>query len=597
MRYKTKFLTIIVGIIIAVSVFSNNVQAQTNKFSLKNTPFYWKIDIEYEEISSLDGNFFAIKKDNLWGVANENRVILPCKYEAIDALGDNMISFVDKGLIGFADTNGKVLIEAKYSVNNPDNIVDDFQLNIFSFGSCVVFDRFNNEYILINEKGERLLGDSIVITCRSGNVIVFKKGEKFGMCNAKGEEIYSPDNIKISMVSPVLFSYTVRQLNGDLTYGLLNAKGEVLTEAHFVEFQSFARGNRFYIKAFLKNGLQALFDNEGKMIVDALYQVIEPTILEGYFKVTHDLYTGIIGKKDTVYLMYLEPIYKDVKITVNSTDTFFIAKNGSITTVFTNSMNTLYEGQYNILDIVRTQRGYRLIVEKEFHYGVIDDKGNTIIEPEYHEVYSVIGQWLLVRLKDKWGAVNMVTQQKIEPDFKRVKISDNKSYGVFVGNKKKSLIVKPEGEIVEFHSCDDVLALNNYVEYNIKKKKERLYLNGNKIPAQFLVIGSANDGIIPVEDKNGWTFVDDKTYLTKTDKYFKYATSFFDGFSIVVDDNKIVVIDKNFNSVGTILESKDKISSLLIPTAGLISLSYYANRPYIVIRNSGKQGILGIRKK
>jgi hypothetical protein len=422
------------------------------------------------------------------------------------------------------------------------------------------------------------------------------------MCNANGQITFQSKNIKISMVTPILFSYTTRQLNGDLLYGLLSVNGEVLSEARFVDFQTFSHGNQFYVKAYLKNGLQALFDNEGKMIVDALYQVIEPSTLPNYFKITQDLYSGIIGKKDSMYLMYLQPLFNDVRILIGRnldnepSDTFFIAREGQTTEVFLNNMTTLYRGQNNIIDIVSTPDEYRIVIEKDFYYGVIDEKGNTIIEPKYNEVYAVVGQWLLVRLKNEWGAVNILTKQEITPDFERVKISDNKSYGVFVGNKKKSIMVKPDGNIVEFPPCNDVLALNNYIEYKVKKKKERLYLNGQKIPAQFLVIGSSRESVIPVEKKGGWTYVDDKTYESRTDKHFAFATAFFDGNAIVVNGLRLVVIDKNFNEVTTILESKDNIASLLSPTASVIMLSYYAKKNYVIVRNSGKQGILGIKR-
>ncbi|MDR0790280.1 MAG: WG repeat-containing protein [Bacteroidales bacterium] len=564
--------------------------------SIGKTPFYWKINLEYDEVVSLNGSFFAVRNGDKYGVVTENKVVLPCKYEAIDALGDDMISFVDKGLIGFADTLGNVRIEPKYAVKNESEIVDNFQLNTFYNGSCVVYDNQSKTYSLINTQGERLLGDSVSLMCRMGDAVVIKQGNVFGMTDSKGIVTYQPKNIKIEMVTPLLFCFTTRQLNGDLLYGLLNAKGEMVSEARFVDFQTYSKNNILYLKAYLKNGLQALFDYDGKMIVDALYQVAEPTVLTDYFKVTQDSYSGMIAKKDSMYLLHLQPIFNDVRI-ITTKDTFLVAKNGSITSVVYLNGKTLYEGQVNLIDVVPTSAGYRLIVENNFNYGVIDPTGQTIVETKYHEVYSVIDSWILVRMKDKWGAVNMVTKEEIEPVFEKVKIADNRSYAVFVGNKKKSLLLKVEGQMVDFPSCSDVLAMNDYIEYKVKKKKERLYLNGQKIPPMFSVIASAHYGLLPVQDAKGWTFVDDKTYEYKTDKHYSYATSFFDGIAIVVTDMKIAVIDTAFNDLGTILEAKDKVPSLLFsPVIGIV-LSYYADKDYVIIRNSGKQGVLGIKKK
>ncbi|MDR1847725.1 MAG: WG repeat-containing protein [Bacteroidales bacterium] len=594
---KTKNILTIVALAMFLG-FSNQAKSQ----SLNGTPFYWKINLEYDEVYSLNGSFFAVRNGNKWGVVKENRTILPCKYDAIDALGDDMISFVENGLTGFADTTGNVRITPRYAPSNDTEIVDNYLINTFINGGCVVYDRQTKTYKLINNEGQTLLGDSVTLVSRTGNAVVIKQGEGYGMTDAMGNVTYKPGNIKIEMLIPTLFSYTVRQFNGDLLYGLLNDKGEILTEARFVDFQAYSKNNLQYLKAYLKNGLQALFDGNGKMIVDALYQVAESTVLPDFFKVTQDSYCGIIARKDSSYLMYLQPVFNDVRIII-SKDTFFIAKNGSTTTIqyangrkFGADGGASYLVNTNVMDIVATEAGYRLIVEKDFMYGVLDEQFNVVIEPKYNEVYSVVGSWLTVRQKDKWGAVNMVTKQEIEPAFEKIKIADNKSYAVFVGNKKKSVLLKATNEIIDFAKCNDVLAASSYIEYNVNKKKERLYLNGQVIPPTFLVIGYPKEGMLPVEDKKGWTYVDDKTYQPKTDKYYDFATYFFDGYAVVVIGTKVVIIDKAFNELETILECKDKLVSLLGSTAGLISLSYSVNKEYVIIRNSGKQGVLGIKK-
>ncbi|MDR1006918.1 MAG: WG repeat-containing protein [Bacteroidales bacterium] len=590
-KLKSRNILLIAVFILCISSI-NTAMSQ----NLDRTPFYWKVSLDYDEVSSLNGSFFAVRNGDKWGVVKNNQTIIPCKYEAIDALGDDMISFVDNGLIGFADTLGNMKIKPYYATENKNEITDNVQLNIFYDGSCVVYDNNTQKYLLINKEGERLLGDSVEIVCRMNNAVVIKRDDAYGMTDGKGNPTYETTNIKIEMVTPLLFSYTMRQLNGNLLKGLLNAKGEKRSEAIYTDFQPYSKEGRQYVKAYEPNGLQALYEENGTELFSSLYQVAEATVLPDYFKVIQDLGTGIIERKDSLFLVHLQPVYSDVRI-ITTKDTFLVAKSDNITSIFYLNGKKLYEGNFNVIDIVPTSDGYRLVVEKDFNYGVIDPTGQVIIDTKYHEVYAVVGLWLAVRRKNEWGAVNILTKEEIEPAFDRIKLSNDRSYVVLVGNRKKSLLIKNTNEVIEFPSCDDVFAMNSYVEYKVKKKAERLYLNGTKIPPMFLVIGSAHNGLIPVQVKKGWTYVDDKTYQIKTEEYYKAASQFFDGYAVVAKDMKLIVIDTNFNELGTILEAKDKIPSLIYTLTGFIALNYYANAPFIKIANSGKQGILGIKQK
>ena len=100
----------------------------------------WSVEIKYDSVQSLDGKYFAVKDNGKWGVVKDGKSILPCRYDYIDALGDDVITFVQDGKAGFADTEGNILIEASYPANVDIQTEDKTQLNLFDQGSCIVFD-------------------------------------------------------------------------------------------------------------------------------------------------------------------------------------------------------------------------------------------------------------------------------------------------------------------------------------------------------------------------------------------------------------------------------------------------------------------------
>ena len=64
-----------------------------------------------------------------------------------------------------------------------------------------------------------------------------------------------------------------------------------------------------------------IIDDNGKIIIPPIYQVILPTILPKYFAITQNLEEGIIGKDSVIYV---PPAYERVEIKITN-DTFFLA--------------------------------------------------------------------------------------------------------------------------------------------------------------------------------------------------------------------------------------------------------------------------------
>ena len=234
------------------------------------------VAIKYDSVQSLDGKYFAVKSNGKWGVVKDNKQILACEYDYIDALGDDVITFVQNGKAGFADVEGRILAAASYPLELETYTEDKTQLNLFDNGSCVVVE--NGRLKLINKENQALLGDSLEIISRIGEAVIVKKNALYGMCNSKGEMTVEAQYQALeTLVAGKLYAYQIYGNDGIPVYGLLNAEGKYKSKPQFVDFLTFKTKKDIFIKAYTTGGSQALFSENGDLLVQPLYQVIEPT--------------------------------------------------------------------------------------------------------------------------------------------------------------------------------------------------------------------------------------------------------------------------------------------------------------------------------
>jgi hypothetical protein len=156
------------------------------------------------------------------------------------------------------------------------------------------------------------------------------------------------------------------------------------------------------------------------------------------------------------------------------------------------------------------------------------------------------------------------------------------------------MILKNDASTLSFPSTDRVLAINDYVEYKMKKENVRLYLDGRELKNKFIRIGSEKDGIICVQLKDGWTQVNNKDFQPLTDKRFDFITSFNNGVCLAVKDGNLIVLDKSYNNIQTILSGS---SSYLHNLASMLMLSKQMKKNYFIVEQNGKEGVIEIDNK
>ncbi len=571
-----KILSVLIAVLFSNIAFSQSV-------------FNLCVEINYDSIFSLDGKFFAVKQNGKWGVVKDKKQIVPCQYDGIDALGDGVISFISNNKIGFVDTLGKVLIEPIYPVEKQTYREDKSQINIFDNGACLV--EVDGRYQLINKQNQQIISQEYEITSRIGDAVAIKKDGKFGIANSKGKILLYPQYLDISvLIESKLYSYKQITTSGMPMFGLINGKGEIISPATYADFGVYNGKEATYVKAYTEQGGQALMNDEGKIIVPPIYQVILPTVLPDYFAITQNLEQGIIGKDSVIYV---PPAYERVEIRITN-DTFFLAHKENKTFIYDDEQNLLSAIEGTILDIANNQKGeVYFVIEKNFSYGIQDAEGKWLIEPIYDEIISIVADKICFRKKDKWGVVDMNNNIVIPFAYKEAKPSPSKKFFVLYDGKKDSKLLNSKGEIVTFGETESIMITNNYIEYKEKKVRKRVYAEKNETPQQFLSIKGTSNGIVVAKTTEGWSFYSEKDFKPLTNKFYKYASIFFKDQAVVYQDNQLKVIDNNFAEQTVLMTGEVDNIEMQLNTLGLRA---FMGAEYFIIKNKNKYGVINIKQ-
>lgn len=570
----------IITILIAFCFF-NIVSAQSH-YSLS-------VDINYDSIFSLDGKFFAVKQNGKWGVVKDQKEIIPCQFEGIDALGDGVISYINNNKIGFADTLGNILLEATYPIEKQSYREDFSQINVFDNGAALV--EVEGRYQLIDKQNKQIIPQEYEICSRIGDAVAIKKNGKYGIANSKGKILLYPQYLDIAvLIEGKLYSYKTINTSGFPMFGLINGKGEIISGAIYADFGIYNGKKETYLKAYTEQGGQALLDDNGKIIIPPIYQVILPTILPKYFAITQNLEEGIIGKDSVIYV---PPAYERVEIKITN-DTFFLAHKENKTFIYDDNQNHIATIEGTILDIANNKNGQvYFVIEKNFSYGIQNAEGKWIIEPIYDEILSIVSDNICFRKKDKWGVVNMKNEVIVPFQYKEAKPSPSKKFFVLYDGKKDSKLLNTEGEIISFAKTESIMITNNYIEYKEKKQRQRVYATTGDKPSGFLSIKGSSNGIAVAKTPEGFSYYNEKDFKPLTNTFYQGASIFFNGQALVYKDNKLKVIDNNFHEKAVLLEGEIDNLEMQLNNIGLRA---FMGADYYIIKNKKKYGVITIKQ-
>lgn len=274
-----------------------------------------------------------------------------------------------------------------------------------------------------------------------------------------------------------------------------------------------------------------------------------------YFLISENNKWGVIDNNAKIVI---EPTYSEAIIIPNKKQDIFICTNNANYeegTYETKVLNAKGKELFTQYEKVQALENYDennnlwyeenvLLVEKDGKYGLINFKGNEILELEYEKIYTLKGaENSIITEKDgNKGLVSHLGQVLVENKYEEINS---------LGKNTKAYIVKADDKygVEGILDCkyEEIKALDNKEIFCVKEDGKYKVINAeeeNVFEEKFDSIETIKDNIIIYKYKDKYCAYDIKnnTKLSKTYKTLKYTANDLFIFRI---DNNYGIIDKN----------------------------------------------------
>ena len=417
---------------------------------------------------------------------------------------------------GVVDSNGSTVIEPSYSemIVIPNNKKDVF---------LCIYD--------VNEQN----GEYKTKALNSKNEEIFTK-----YTTIEGLENYDQAN-------NVWYDNNTLKVEKDGKYGLIDLDGNELTSIDYEEISALKNvENSILVK---KDDKYGLVDSKGSLIIDIDYKEITnlgDNYKKGYITVSQDNKYGIIdyNKKKVLENKY-EGIDK-----VSGTN-WFVAKTVDGKRVVNNKgEEVISSGFEEVAEILSSDSG--IIFINSGKYGVMNEKGEVIIEAKYDKLKEATTDVFIAKTGDNYGIIDKKGNTKVE--FKYANIDYSKEAGIYIAENKEYMAdlmdnefnVNITGILSELNTEKGYMKVRigtEYKYYNFKfeEKEAKDVLTSNNL---FL---SKKDGKYGFVDKEGKVIVD-YIYEDATEQNsYGYAAIKKDGLWGSIDHQGNVVIEPTYN--------------------------------------------------
>lgn len=373
------------------------------KFGMINRKGDFIVEPKYENIFKpvfeKDINLYRIKLKNKVGLINEKgKVIVKPKYNDIDTFYESLATFELNNKFGLLDKTGKVITVAKYD-----------KLHFWGNKTSIRIE-LKNKYGIVNSTGKVIVEPKYDTIYLSKYNIVCSLKEKSGFTDKNGKEI---TNIKYGafdttgkvILEPkyeaIKFTNKTGVVKINNKYGIVNEKGEFILEPKFEYISPFNGFINGIITAKLNNKWGAINKN-GEFVIEPKYDDLYfgPPYLEGMgsFSINHKY--GIIDKNGKIIIEnnfdYIYDFTKDLKQPQNAI-LFSVGINEKSDTDIKEKNTTISKSKIKIgivdvtgkirlepiFDNINATSDDNLIVKLDGKYGIMDLKGNTLIEKKY----------------------------------------------------------------------------------------------------------------------------------------------------------------------------------------------------------------------
>ncbi len=476
----------------------------------------------YDEIKKINSDVAFVTKENKYGVINiqTGKIVVPIEFDALIYYLDDYIRVIKSKKFGIYDKNGNVIAPIIYE----DDIYENMRIP-----SGEGLNDFVGEYILnwsdINEKEcKKLFNNGLTLT---------KLNNKYGYIDESNNIVIShkyseaKDFVNgLAVVSKGKLKTTFCGENGDLQvllFGVIDKNDKEIIPFNYHRFMILEKYIIAWDNCYRDYQFKSIFTTNGKLLPsENNYDRIE---LAKYLFISK--YSWLIDDLRILDFKYKGNEYevggivipfglKFLDIHNDKTHKFALIDSNlnQITPYKFDSYYSFYTHlKPNIFSDIVNLKIYPLKSNNKI--GFINRNGEYIIPFKYDDVELMNGFYFKVSIKNKYGLLNKYGQEvtPIKYDFIE---NFNKGYSIFLLNDKWGIIDSTGKEVTP-----------------IKYEK---------------VFNHFNEGIALAKMNDKYGFID-KMGKELSGFIYDEADYFINGTSIIKKDDKVCLIDKDFNLI------------------------------------------------
>ncbi|MCP3928986.1 MAG: WG repeat-containing protein [Bacteroidetes bacterium] len=414
------------------------------KYGMIDTLGRIRVNTTYDEIGGFAEGRLAVKRNGLWGFVNyEGLEVISCRFRKVHNFSEGVASVKLGQKWGFIDKLGNVEIDFIY--RRAGQFKEELAM-VYVKGGAGYINR-NNEFIIPPQfdKAFDFEGQAARIS---------QKG-RLGLIDRNGNYILRPKYISFDEFDEhdlALVSYGANRLK----YGLVNKSGELVTKKPFKSISPFSEN---LAKIRYRNAY-GFIDTTGKMVITPLFNQTA-NFSEGRAAVQKGGYWGYIDKngKTAVEIKYSKclpfkegkaVIYKGMRNAgiIDTSGNYILQPGVNRLLEFSEGRGLVRDNRYRfyyITDQAQWHNGYFdradkyrhgiAIVEIDGKWGIINQKGMTIIPPKYDKIESFRDGFAKVRIMGFNGLSNLKGELIVQPNYEYISYAGNGMFRAEQGNK------------------------------------------------------------------------------------------------------------------------------------------------------------------
>ncbi len=527
---------IIIGIILIAIIVSLSVY-----FICKNARSY-----EVEKVSTY--NYFVLKTNDLSGVIDRSGNIV------IDATYDDVI-IPNPGkpiFICYEGEQSKVLNERKEEILNDYQNVEPIRLqNITSdlmYEKSVLMYEQDGKFGLIDFEGKQItkpIYESIEgLPYKEGELLVKKDG-KYGVINIKGNKLIDIKYDKISVdgyyTSDEGYKYSGYVISNTTEegyrYGYINYDGKLLLEPEYNELSRVLgvddKENVYILCA--KNGQYGIIKNDEQLILNE-YQSIE-------YDESNKLFTLEKSKKYGIADLNGKIIVPTEYNQIDITGIYLYAQNSQGITVYdTSGTQANINTDVAILNTGNEKYKIRIDNSEGTKYGVINDKGEQVIEEKYNYLEYLFDNYFIVSNDEsKLGVIDDDDNVKIDIKYDSLQKIDGTNIIKAITNADNVTKLYSKNMVEVCNMANAIITTeNNYIKISNDTDVKYFDKEGKELKNTEVY---PNNTLFTNKVDNKWGFVN-KDGDTVVEATYDKVTEFNEyGFAGIMKDSKWGVVD------------------------------------------------------